>query len=114
MESFYLGSNPAETSGTSSSSNNSSNNPRRADQSTSSTSDNDITPNSLDEGNSFADFETPRKFFHVKFIESQQFLNVLTDLYLRLANPVEEYDSNSLMPGFDDDSMMERCEPATH
>jgi len=61
-----------------------------------------IVPQELDELD-----DPPPTLFHLRFIRAQQFLDTITDLYLKLAHPGKNYTSACLMPGFED-SMMER------
>lgn len=49
-----------------------------------------------------------KSFFHPKYVATQQFLDLMTDFFLRLTNPTESYTNEMLMPGFDEDSFMLR------
>ncbi|OXA60803.1 Nucleic-acid-binding protein from mobile element jockey [Folsomia candida] len=46
--------------------------------------------------------------FHPRFIAGQEFLDIMTDFFLKLANPTKNYTSAMLMPGFEEDSVVHR------
>jgi hypothetical protein len=47
--------------------------------------------------------------FHQKFAAAQEFLDMMTDFFLKLANPTKNYTGAMLIPGFEDDSVLQNC-----
>lgn len=55
-----------------------------------------------------ATFVDENVVFHPEFIAAQEYLDTVTDFYLKLTNPTKKYKSSILMPGFEEDSVRQR------